>query len=309
MSRHGHIIHLLVTVIFFTVAFATYAEIPVKRMSHWLAVLKENPDDINALVNAGQIYIDLCDYDGSRRMAERLEDIACRQPDSIAALYYAKLIEGTSNALSGHGKEAFTQLQHALAIAESNSMHAGIAKANNALGFCYVNYEKDFSQGLDLFNDAIKAARASGSQQLTAVVLNNLADAYLWRHDFSGMRFVEEALNISRNIGDSYGLLISYVNLAHFKCYYQGLMDDVPELLRKARNIQAEHGHLPDGEIELVQGRYHMAKGDYDKAVEVFGKTLDGSSSLLPDLLRIKILLYLGWSLTAEERYADAIRA
>jgi len=298
---------LLVTVIFFTVAFATYAEIPVKRMSQWLAVLKENPDDINALVNAGQIYLDLCDYDGSRRMAERLEDIAYRNPDSVSALYYAKLIQGCVNAQSGHGKEAFTQLKQALSIAENNKKQTGIAKANNALGFCYVNYDKDFSKGLDMFNAALKAARESGSQHLTAVVLNNLADAYLWRHDFSGIRFVEEALNISRNSGDSYGMLLSYLNLAHFKCYYQNLTDDVPELLRKARNIQSEYGHLPDGEIELVQGRYHMSKGDYERAIAVFEKILDGSSSQLPDLLRIKLMLYLGWTLMMEHEYTRAI--
>lgn len=310
MNRIGNIIlQLLVTVAFFTVTFASHAEIPVKRMSQWLAALRENPDDINALINAGQIYMDLCDYDGSRRIANRLEDIACRYPDSIMALYYGKFIHGCTNAMSGHCNEAVTQLTQALSVAESNSMLPEIAKANNALGFCYVNYDRDFSEGLDVFNIALKAARESGSQQLTSIVLNNLADAYLWRHDFSGIRFVEEALNISRNCGDSYGMLLSYLNIAHFKCYYQGLMNDVPDLLRKARNIQAEYGYLPDGEIELVQGRYYMSQGDYDKAVQLFNKVLEESSSQLTDLLRIKLNLYSGWACTMIDRDAEAIAA
>lgn len=295
--------------IFITATFASHAEIPVKRMSKWLATLREEPDNINALIHAGQIYLDLCDYDGSRRMAERLEDIACSHPDSIMALYYGKLIHGCTNALSGHGNEAITQLSQALAVAENNSMLPEIAKANNALGFCYVNFDKDFSEGLAVFNTALKAARESGSQQLTAVVLNNLADAYLWRHDFSGIRFVEEALDISRNCSDSYGMLLSYLNIAHFKCYYQGLMDDVPDLLLKARNIQAEYGYLPDGEIELVQGRYYMSQGDYDKAVQLFNKVLEESSSQLTDLLRIKLNLYSGWACTMVDRHTDAIAA
>lgn len=310
MNRSGDILSLLlVAVILITGTLASHAEIPVKRMSQWLAMLKENPDDTKALINAGQIYLDLCDYDGSRRMAARLEDIACRHPDSISALYYAKLIYGCTNAMSGRGDEAFTQLHQALSIAENNSLLPEVAKANNALGFCYVNFDKDFGSGLNVLNAALKAARTSGSQQLVSEILNNIAEAYLWRHDFSGIRFVEEALNISRNGGDNYGMLLSYVNLAHFKCYYQGLMDDVPDLLRKAREIQSEYGYLSDGEIELVQGRYLMAKGDYAKAVDVFEKFLDGSSSQLSDLLRIRLLLYLGWALTEDKKYAEAVNA
>lgn len=307
MLRKAGILHLLLAVVFITATFATHAEIPVKRMSQWLAVLKENPDDIDALVNAGQIYLDLCDYDGSLRMARQLEDIACRQPDNAKALYYAKLLLGCTNAMSGHGDEAVTQLSQARTIAENNSMRSELVKADVALGFCYVNFDKDFSEGLAKLNSALKVAREGGLQIQAAVVLNNLADAYLWRHDFSGIRFAEEALNISRNCGDSYSLLISYVNLAHFKCYYRGVIDDVPDLLDKARKIQSEYGYMSDGEIELVQGHYHMSKGDNAKAIGIFEKNLYGSSSQLSGLLRIKFLMYLGNALTAEREYTRAI--
>ena len=38
-----------------------HADTPVKRMSQYLATLKDNPDNIGALIGAGQIYLDLYD--------------------------------------------------------------------------------------------------------------------------------------------------------------------------------------------------------------------------------------------------------
>lgn len=290
-------------------ALVAHADIPVKRMSQLLATLKEEPDNIEALIQAGQIYLDLCDYDGSKRMAGRLEDIACRYPDSISALYYAKLLNGCTYAMSGNSKDAIAQLRQALIVAENNSMPLEQAKADNILGFCYINYDIDFCQGLEIFNEALKAAHESGSQQMVAAVLNNLTDAYLWRHDFSGMRFAEEALKISRNIGDSYGTLISLLNIAHITCYYDDLGDNIPDMLRKARDIQSQYGHVPDGEIVLVEGRYLMSRGDYKGAVELFDKAIDGGSSVVPPLLHVRMLLYKGWAQTMEQKYAEAIDA
>lgn len=289
--------------------FVSYADTPVQRMSQLLATLREQPDNIDALVRAGQIYLDLCDYDGSRRMAQRLEDIACRCPDSISALYYAKLINGCSNAMSGRGKEAINQLHQAVMIAENHSMTLELAKANNALGFCYINYDVDFGRGLDIFNMALKAAQESGSQHMVAAVLNNMADAYLWRYDFSGIRFAEEALNISRNIGDDYGILISTINLAHFSSYFEGNVSNVSELLHSARQLQAKCGCVPYGEIKLVQGRYFISRDEFGKAVELYDATLHNGSSALSPLLRIRMLVYMGWALIRENRFDDAIAA
>lgn len=308
MNRRAHIFqHLLLPLLYGICALAAHADIPVKRMSQVLATLKEQPDNIEALIQAGQIYIDLCDYEGSRRMARRLEDISCRCPDSISALYYAKLLNGCTYAMSGNSKDAMAELNQALIVAENNSLTLEKAKADNILGFCYINYDIDFSRGLEIFNEALKAAREAGSHQMVAAVLNNITDAYLWRHDFSCMRFAEEALNISRNAGDSYGILISLLNIAHVTCYYDGLVDNVPEMLRKARDIQSKYGHVPDGEIVLVEGRYLISQEDYKGAVELFDKAMDGGSSAVPPLLYVRMLLYKGLAQTMEQKYADAI--
>lgn len=307
MLRKVHLLRFLfMSVLLGISVLVSYADTPVKRMSQLIAMLKEKPDDIETLIQTGQVYLDLCDYDGCRRMAQQLENIACRTPDSISALCYAKLLQGCANTLSGNGDAAFTQLHQALMIAENNAMYTEMAKANNALGFSYVNFDKDFGEGLRYYSSALESARASNSGRMVAVVLNNLADAYLWRHDFSGIRFAEEALNISRNADDSYGVLVSTLNLAHFTCYYSGQLDDVPGMLTKARDIQSKYGYLPDGEIDLVEGRYYIAKGDYHRAVALFDKALDGSSAVQP-LLRVRLSLYKGWALMVDGKYSEAV--
>lgn len=284
-----------------------YADTPVKRMSQYLATLKDNPDNIDALIGAGQIYLDLYDYEGCIGIARRLESIGCSYPDSINARYHAKLLLGRANIHKGDCPEAVAQLRKAITIAQDHSMVAELAEATNELGLCYINFDIDFGLGLNSFNTALKAARESGSQQLAAEILCNISDAYLWRHDFSGIGFVEEALTISRNIGDKRIIQRCALALAHYSCYNYKYRGDIPALLRKVRDIQLAHGYLPEGEIELVEGRYLMSKGDYKGAESLFEKALGGGLSETSPLSGIRMLLYKGHALTALDNYTEAI--
>ncbi|MFG6423071.1 MAG: helix-turn-helix domain-containing protein, partial [Paramuribaculum sp.] len=284
-----------------------HADTPVKRISQYLATLKDNPDDISALIGAGRIYLDMYDYDGCMSMGHRLENIGCGCPDSISARFYAKLLQGLAYARKCNGREAVSQLSRAVIIAENNMMEVEQAEASNELGLCYICFDIDFGLGLDSFNAALKAARKSGSQQLTADILCNISDAYLWRHDFSGIGFVEEALNISRNIGDNRSIQRCALALAHYSCYNYKYCGDIPALLRKVRDMQLAHGYLSEGEIELVEGRYLISKEDYSGAVSLFEKVLDKGLSETSPLLSIKMLLYKGHALTALDNHSGAI--
>jgi len=95
--------------------------------------------------------------------------------------------------------------------------------------------------------------------------------------------------------------------LAHYSCYNYKYEGEIPVLLRKVRDIQLAHGYLPEGEIELVEGRYLMSKGDYKGAESLFEKALDGGLSETSPLSGIRMLLYKGHALTALDNYAGAI--
>lgn len=308
MNNLRHISHMFTLLLMMLVGTGTiHAAPPVKRMSQYLATLKDNPDNIGALIGARQIYLDLYDYEECIGMARRLESIGCSYPDSINARYHAKLLLGRANIRRGDCPEAVAQLCKAITIAQDHSMVAELAEATNELGLCYINFDIDFGLGLDSFNTALKAARESGSQQLAAEILCNISDAYLWRHDFSGIGFVEEALTISRNIGDKRIIQRCALALAHYSCYNYKYEGEIPVLLRKVRDIQLAHGYLPEGEIELVEGRYLMSKGDYKGAESLFEKALDGGLSETSPLSGIRMLLYKGHALTALDNYAGAI--
>ena len=78
MNNRLHISHLFTLLLMMLVGTGSiHADTPVKRMSQYLATLKDNPDNIGALIGAGQIYLDLYDYEGCIGIARRLESIGC----------------------------------------------------------------------------------------------------------------------------------------------------------------------------------------------------------------------------------------
>ena len=81
---------------------------PVQRMSHLLAQLKKNPNDVQALIDASISYIDLNDYDGAKRMASRLETVSRHDSDSVRALFYSRLLTGWASLMAGQGRNGFS---------------------------------------------------------------------------------------------------------------------------------------------------------------------------------------------------------
>ncbi|MDE6371255.1 MAG: hypothetical protein K2K92_07180, partial [Duncaniella sp.] len=191
----------------------------VQRMSHILLELKSQPNDIALLSEAGRLYLDMSDTEGARNMAARLEDISYKHTDSVAATYHARMLKGWADIMSGKGRESVEKFTQALYVAQANEMKQEEAMAYNALGYCMVNLDIDFTRGLEYFNEALTIAKDNDYSDLVVQILNNQADAYLWRHDFSGVRFAEEALALSKKNDDQRGILESTLLIAHFNMY------------------------------------------------------------------------------------------
>ncbi len=280
---------------------------PVQNMSHLLAELKSNPDDVAALIEASETYLDLCDYDGAQRMAHRLETVSHTSPDSVKALFYSRLLSGRASLMAGHGNEGVRSITDAYQIADRHEMMAAKALAGGMMGYCYVNLDLNFALGLEYYNTALAEARAIGDQRLVIDILNYITEAYLWNHDFSGVKFSVEALKLSREYGYDYGVLMSLLNLVHCQTFHWRGIGELPSMLREVESLQNKYGYVPQGEIDLVKGRLAMVNDDKERAVLIFSQALDDGAPVMPPLLRIKMLMYYSWALIGQEKYHEAI--
>lgn len=299
---------LALLIIIFTpleLAAATTAMSPIKRMPQLLNEIKEHPDNISAISEAADIYLLMNDTEGASAMASRLEEIACRCPDSINARWQSKLINGWVNIAKGNGNQALTHLNHALMIAQANDITVGVAESHQALGYCYSNLFEDFTVSIEHFTAAMQAARKLNDKPLLANVTTNLADVYLWKRDFSGVKYAEEALILAKEGGDPKAIGNAKLNIAHFYCYCVSKFDEVLSLVEEARQYNRRCGVPDDGEIALVEGEYYNSTENPHKAEKIFEEALNGSN--LSPLTRVKLLIYLGESQLKLGHYARAL--
>lgn len=276
-------------------------------MSQLLADLKKNPNDVQALIDASITYIDLCDYDGARQMASRLQSVGHQSTDSLTPLFYSHLLSGWISIISGRVSDGIGDITEALRISQSHDMPRQQALANNLLGVGYVNHELDVTKSLRLYSEALGAARLLDDYRLEVSVLNNLADAYLWEKDLSGVKYAEEALKLSRDNDYDYGVMISMINIIHFRLYNMRDFDATSRMMSEVEHIQNKFGFLPQGEISLLQGRRAMALDDCEEAVRIFTDALDDAAPVMPVLLRIETYMYYSWALIKLQRYDEAI--
>lgn len=279
----------------------------VQRMSRLLMELKSSPEDIGLLSEAGWLYLDMADADGARKMALRLENAGCKHPDSVGAHFYSRIIKGYADVMSGKGRDAIETLKQAYYVAEANGMVREQAMAYNALGYCLISLDVNFSQGLDYYNEALSLAKEADDPALIVRILNNIAEAYLWRHDFSGVRFAEEAHAIAKKNDDKRGMLGATLLLAHYKTFSMDNVESIPSLLWTARSLHDQYGYVQDGEISLVDGRYAQSQGENEKALEIYNKVLSDHGDHLMPFLYARLLMYKGWTLISLERYAEAV--
>lgn len=282
---------------------------PVQRMSHLLAELKKNPGDVQALIDASITYIDLCDYDGARQMASRLEAVSRHSADSVKARFYSRYLAGWTSLITGHVQEGINDVAEACLIAESHDMALQQAMAENLLGFGYANLEVDVTKGLSYYSKALAAARHLDNDTLVISVLNNLADAYLWEKDFSGVKYAEEALKLSRIHDYDYGIAVSMLIIIQFRLFNTSNYEGVTGMMTEVERLQNKYGFLPQGEISLMYACWAIALGDYKGAVRISEESLDNGAPVMPALLRIETYMYYTWALIKLDDYTQAIKA
>lgn len=280
---------------------------PVQKMSHLLAELKKNPNDVQSLIDASITYIDLCDYDGAKQMAGRLETVSRNVPDSVNALFYSRLLMGRASLMAGEGQDGVNYATQALEIATRHDLIAEKAMAYELLGFGYVNLDLDLTHGLSYYPEALNNAKAAGDQKLVISILNNITEAHRWWQDFSGITFAEEALKQSRESDYKYGILNSLLNVVHFKLLCMRDNDGLPKMIDEIKSIQNKYGYVSQGEIALLDGHIAMTQGNDVLAASIFSDALDSGAPVMPTFLRLKILMYYSWVLILLHEYEKAI--
>lgn len=280
---------------------------PVTRMSRLQAEIKDDPGNTDAIIEAAHLYISMSDYDGCRRMASQLENIALENPDSVRVMFQARLLLGLVNAETGNVDDALSQLSKARLVAESSGNIHDIVDAHRALGRWYSIFSEDFTSSISHYDAALSGARSIDDPLLLSDVLCDMAEAYLFRCDYSGIRFAQESLIVARETGNKEAILRSLVTFVLLSVHNHAKRQDMETLLSEAKDLQYRYGSLSTGKLELAEATYMKVMEDYASGSALLERVLENQTETLHRLDRIRLLLCYGAILIKEKRYIKAI--
>lgn len=176
------------------------------------------------------------------------------------------------------------------------------------LGHFALKYELDYSEALQCYLNAMEATRALGSVSRQIVTLCNIVNIFYIRSDHHGMKYAEEALELSRTDTSINAFSKIAANLAMAQMLY---LSEKPhealESLQKAHIMSlSENVTYYDPILQLLYGDIFSVLKDFDRAEACYSQALAVSSNTEPSTIT---LIYLNYGKMYElaDKYDKAI--
>ncbi len=189
------------------------------------------------------------------RAAQIAARVGASEEDRAEALVYAAI----GRALEEVTPEAIADLRGAVGTARAAGPSVALVDGLLQLAYLTVSSADDaFSEAMELLDEALAAARATGDHEAVTTVLRGRAGAYWWRGDLAGHRCqLEEALAYAR-LHEVRGDLFEILMLFAANASSQGEFTRGRSLREEAARLADASGSLEDRR-RVRQGEASMA--------------------------------------------------
>lgn len=172
------------------------------------------------------------------------------------------------------------------------------------LGHFALKYELDYPEALQCYLNALEVSRSRDNVNSQIVMLYNIVNIFYIRQDRHGLKYAEEAMQLSE--GDASASMFSKIaaNLAMAQMLY---LNDSPEealgFLQKAHVMSiSEHVTYYEPILSLIYGDIFTAMEDFERAEACYRQALAASSNTEPSTIS---LIYLNYGKMFELSEAD----
>ena len=246
-----------------------------KAREHYAAVLKADPQSVEALWKMGCVEIEGDNPQGSLDYLNRGLTLSIElENDEKKALILQAI--GNAYQLMNKPEEALRNFQESLAIQRRLGQKRGVAASLNGMAQVYSLLGKP-DAALASFNETLKVEQEMGAKKEAGNTLIDLANFYEDRgqHD-QALKMYKESLVIQREAGDetNQALCLNNIGNCHFSkgdyedalTYYQQALE-LREKLKVPNEIAETVHNLAETNVKL--GQYDQALSQYLRALDL----------------------------------------
>ena len=269
-----------------------------------LEVIKENPNNHDAMLTICEHYLKQGDYSKVVTYAEYLKNQTndCTNP---YILLNAHLYLGRAQMMSGREKVARKNLDAAFELATSLKNDTLLCILYGALGEYSANIDADYYQAIRWIYKGIEVAQQNHLKRQYGLLLSQLADTYGLKRDENGLKYALESYDLGHSLQDNFLIYSGAIQSAHMyflKKQYDRAMTYVQEaesLMEKNSFHDRAHTYNLLGELLDELGNYNQVIEYYQKAMK--DKQASQTSSV--------VYAHLGYarSLMKQGKYHEAI--
>lgn len=275
-----------------------------EKDSAFITRIRENPFDVEALINVCDMLMTQVDYPTVAIYARRLLEIGKKDNDDKARLYGALFLGKTMLFTPSQRDSVFHYFDIAVKLSKKLNDSAALSTTYNGLGIYAVDADMDYYRGLSYFRDALKAA-GSKEENPTAygIALNNTAMTYYLRNDPTGMKYAQEAYMLGHERGDEFQVF-SGAFVSAYMCHLVG--NDVKALEYINEALQYAERFNIHTELYSLYANIKLALGDTKTAEVYYRKALDHVHGTAANAMAMAYLSY-GTYLMKQDKSQEAI--
>lgn len=153
-------------------------------------------------------------YDEAISYGRQLLDLGLQTNDYDFAVLYGYIALGQANLVKGNGSLAYSNLNLAKDLAETNQNDSALCSVFNGLGLYASNIQKDYYQSVNYFFHGLESAKRSDYEQLQTIMLINISGIYFLKDDPEGLSYALNAYEVAHKLSNPYLIFAASANSA-----------------------------------------------------------------------------------------------
>ena len=269
-----------------------------------LEVIKENPNNHDAMLTICEHYLKQGDYSKVVTYAEYLKNQTndCTNP---YILLNAHLYLGRAQMMSGREKVARKNLDAAFELATSLKNDTLLCILYGALGEYSANIDADYYQAIRWIYKGIEVAQHNHLKRQYGLLLSQLADTYGLKRDENGLKYALESYDLGHSLQDNFLIYSGAIQSAHMY-FLKKQYDRAMTYVQEAESLMEKNGYHDRAHTYNLLGELLDEFGNYNQAIEYYQKAMKDKQASQTSSV---VYAHLGYarSLMKQGKYHEAI--
>ena len=269
-----------------------------------LEVIKENPNNHDAMLTICEHYLKQGDYSKVVTYAEYLKNQTndCTNP---YILLNAHLYLGRAQMMSGREKVARKNLDAAFELATSLKNDTLLCILYGALGEYSANIDADYYQAIRWIYKGIEVAQHNHLKRQYGLLLSQLADTYGLKRDENGLKYALESYDLGHSLQDNFLIYSGAIQSAHMY-FLKKQYDRAMTYVQEAESLMEKNGYHDRAHTYNLLGELLDELGNYNQAIEYYQKAMKDKQASQTSSV---VYAHLGYarSLMKQGKYHEAI--